>query len=70
MIVATRLIFRVKKIIDIPNRCFLSTKRDFKEVSIRVPWGQISGKWWEPYDIRPIISLHGWQVKGILFIFF
>lgn len=42
---------------------YLSTqKRQFKEVSLKVPWGQVSGKWWEPYDSRPILTLHGWQV--------
>ncbi|CAH1156116.1 unnamed protein product [Phaedon cochleariae] len=40
---------------------FISSKRQFKEVSVEVPWGQISGKWWEPFDTRPILSIHGWQ---------
>lgn len=44
------------------RRCLSSHKREFKEVSIKVPWGQVSGKWWEPYDSRPILTLHGWQV--------
>nr|CAH7721265.1 unnamed protein product [Callosobruchus chinensis] len=38
-----------------------SYQRQFKEISIPVPWGHIAGKWWEPYDVRPILSLHGWQ---------
>ncbi|XP_057662990.1 probable serine hydrolase [Diorhabda carinulata] len=38
-----------------------SVKRQFKEVEIRVPWGFVAGKWWEPYDVRPILALHGWQ---------
>ncbi|CAH2003462.1 unnamed protein product [Acanthoscelides obtectus] len=38
-----------------------SYQRQFKEISIPVPWGHVAGKWWEPYDVRPILSLHGWQ---------
>lgn len=43
-------------------RCLSTQERQFKEVSLKVPWGQVSGKWWEPYDSRPILTLHGWQV--------
>ncbi|KZC13295.1 PREDICTED: probable serine hydrolase isoform X1 [Dufourea novaeangliae] len=32
-----------------------------EEVTIPVPWGHISGKWWGPMDQQPIIALHGWQ---------
>ncbi|XP_023029672.2 probable serine hydrolase [Leptinotarsa decemlineata] len=38
-----------------------STRREFKEVSIKVPWGELAGKWWEPYEERPILAVHGWQ---------
>ncbi|CAH1115620.1 unnamed protein product [Psylliodes chrysocephalus] len=38
-----------------------SVKREFKEVEIKVPWGHVAGKWWEPYDTRPILTIHGWQ---------
>lgn len=38
-----------------------SVKRQFKEVEIKVPWGYVAGKWWEPYDVRPILAIHGWQ---------
>lgn len=47
---------------NLGKRCLSTQERNFKEVSIKVPWGQISGKWWEPYDSRPILTLHGWQV--------
>lgn len=30
-------------------------------MKIKVPWGHLSGKWWGPKDVRPILSLHGWQ---------
>lgn len=43
-------------------RSYSFTKREFKEVSVKVPWGQIAGKWWQPYDVRPVLALHGWQV--------
>ncbi|XP_058815497.1 probable serine hydrolase [Topomyia yanbarensis] len=36
-------------------------KREVEEVKIPVPYGEIAGKWWGPKDVRPIISLHGWQ---------
>lgn len=60
----TRILIK-KEIIDAAIRMnsHNSQSRKFKEVSINVPWGQISGKWWEPFDTRPILSLHGWQVK-------
>lgn len=31
------------------------------EVEIKVPWGHMSGKWWGPKNVRPILALHGWQ---------
>jgi len=49
-------------------RCFqkqifrnFSSEKPWQEVSIPVPWGHIRGKWWGPTDIRPILTLHGWQ---------
>ncbi|XP_058453531.1 probable serine hydrolase [Malaya genurostris] len=36
-------------------------KREVEEVKIPVPYGEIAGKWWGPKDVRPILSLHGWQ---------
>lgn len=40
-----------------------STKltREVEEITIPVPWGHVSGKWYGPKDIRPIVGLHGWQ---------
>nr|XP_014094738.1 probable serine hydrolase [Bactrocera oleae] len=35
--------------------------RKFAEVSIPMPWGHISGKWYGPQDVQPILGLHGWQ---------
>lgn len=31
------------------------------EVKIDVPWGILAGKWWGPKNVRPILTLHGWQ---------
>ncbi|XP_034194767.1 putative serine hydrolase isoform X2 [Osmia lignaria lignaria] len=31
------------------------------EIQIPVPWGHISGKWWGPTGIQPIVALHGRQ---------
>ncbi|XP_038113689.1 probable serine hydrolase [Culex quinquefasciatus] len=31
------------------------------EVRIPVPCGTIAAKWWGPKDVRPIVSVHGWQ---------
>lgn len=33
----------------------------FEEISIPVPWGHISGKWYGPKHVRPIVGMHGWQ---------
>lgn len=66
MLLCARNVFCIKKtfcnISCNYNTYVTTTKRDFKEISIKVPWGQIAGKWWHPYDLRPILSLHGWQV--------
>ncbi|XP_017473225.1 PREDICTED: probable serine hydrolase isoform X2 [Rhagoletis zephyria] len=34
--------------------------RHFEEIAIPVPWGHLSGKWYGPTNVRPIIGLHGW----------
>ena len=36
---------------------------DGLEIKIPVPWGHIAGKWWGPTNIRPILAIHGWQVR-------
>ncbi|XP_019880960.1 probable serine hydrolase isoform X2 [Aethina tumida] len=33
----------------------------YEEITIPVPWGHISGKWWGPKNTQPIIAIHGWQ---------
>ncbi|XP_011196056.1 probable serine hydrolase isoform X1 [Zeugodacus cucurbitae] len=35
--------------------------REFSEITIPMPWGHISGKWYGPQDVQPILGLHGWQ---------
>ncbi|XP_014475283.1 PREDICTED: probable serine hydrolase isoform X2 [Dinoponera quadriceps] len=40
------------------NRC---KKTDPEEIQISVPWGHISGKWWGPKELQPIVALHGRQ---------
>ncbi|XP_012157269.1 probable serine hydrolase isoform X1 [Ceratitis capitata] len=35
--------------------------REFSEITIPVPWGHLSGKWYGPQDVQPILGLHGWQ---------
>ncbi|XP_076233478.1 putative serine hydrolase isoform X2 [Calliopsis andreniformis] len=32
-----------------------------EEITIPMPWGHISGKWWGPMGLMPIVALHGWQ---------
>lgn len=32
-----------------------------EEITIDVPWGHISCKWWGLKSIRPIVCIHGWQ---------
>jgi len=39
----------------------LNVSDEAEPVQIPMPWGQISGKWWGPRDVRPIVCLHGWQ---------
>ncbi|VEN35696.1 unnamed protein product, partial [Callosobruchus maculatus] len=34
---------------------------NFNEVEIPVPWGHITGKWWGPRHVQPVIAIHGWQ---------
>ncbi|XP_044755647.1 serine hydrolase-like protein isoform X1 [Coccinella septempunctata] len=38
-----------------------STINHFKEVTIPVPWGKISGKWWGPTNEKPILCIHGFR---------
>lgn len=46
------------------SRSFSMKTRSFSEIKIPVPWGHIAGKWWGPGKTRPVVSLHGWQVRG------
>lgn len=55
-------IAKFKAVKTFGKRLLSTRNREFKEVSVKVPWGQVSGKWWEPYDARPVLSLHGWMV--------
>ncbi|GLV42826.1 kraken [Carabus blaptoides fortunei] len=32
-----------------------------EEITIPVPWGHISGKWWGTKSVQPVIAIHGWQ---------
>ncbi|XP_011141787.1 probable serine hydrolase isoform X2 [Harpegnathos saltator] len=36
-------------------------ERDAEEIKIPMPWGHISGKWWGPKELQPIVALHGRQ---------
>ncbi|XP_046485605.1 probable serine hydrolase isoform X1 [Neodiprion pinetum] len=36
-------------------------EEDPKDIQIPVPWGYVSGKWWGPKEIQPILALHGRQ---------
>ncbi|RZC34479.1 Abhydrolase 6 and/or Hydrolase 4 domain containing protein [Asbolus verrucosus] len=42
-------------------RLFSTEQRAFHEVKVPVPWGHVAGRWWEPWDKRPILAIHGWQ---------
>ncbi|XP_054731522.1 probable serine hydrolase [Anastrepha obliqua] len=35
--------------------------REFAEITIPVPWGHLSGKWFGPQNCQPVLGLHGWQ---------
>ncbi|KAF7414838.1 hypothetical protein HZH68_003327 [Vespula germanica] len=36
-------------------------QQDPEDIQIPVPWGYISGKWWGPRWVQPIVALHGRQ---------
>ncbi|XP_032675106.1 probable serine hydrolase isoform X2 [Odontomachus brunneus] len=36
-------------------------KKDFEDIEIPMPWGQVTGKWWGPRELQPIVALHGRQ---------
>ncbi|KAM7354995.1 putative serine hydrolase [Cochliomyia hominivorax] len=36
------------------------TNLPYSEISIKVPWGHISGRWYGDQMIKPILALHGW----------
>lgn len=45
-------------------RAILSKKilmNSYKEITIPVPWGKISGKWWGPSNCKPILCIHGFR---------
>ncbi|XP_034935956.1 probable serine hydrolase, partial [Chelonus insularis] len=42
-------------------------RKQFQEVTIKVPWGTISGKFWGSTDVQPIIAVHGWQDNAASF---
>jgi len=47
--------------VDINNNVLFFDCLQIEEVQIAMPWGYVAGKWWGPKDVRPIVSLHGWQ---------
>lgn len=49
-------------VMEILSRQSSTETRAYKEVKIEMPWGYLCGKWWEPYDVKPVLSLHGYQV--------
>lgn len=38
----------------------LKIKRSYKEISFKVPWGNIAAKEWGPDDGKLFLGLHGW----------
>lgn len=36
-------------------------RREYKELTIPLLYGNIAAKWWEPYNVKPIVALHGWH---------
>lgn len=31
------------------------------EIKVKLPWGDVQGKWWGPTNVQPILCFHGWQ---------
>lgn len=51
-----------RKNILFPLKRYCTNARNFEEIVMPVPWGQISGKWWGSQEKRPIVAIHGYQV--------
>jgi len=65
---SSNLITQTVSRVDLTNRFRSATDltgepptRHFAEIAIPVPWGHVSGKWYGPQNVRPILGLHGWQ---------
>lgn len=43
------------------NVSLIFDREKVEEIQIKFPWGHVAGKWWGPKNVRPIVSLHGWQ---------
>lgn len=56
-----RILFSGKRIPSVIQNTNFSTQltRKVEEITIPVPWGHVSGKWYGPKDNRPIVGLHG-----------
>lgn len=48
----------------------MSSKTNFEEIKIPVPWGHIAAKLWGPKNRRPILTIHGWQVCNNPFYYY
>lgn len=35
--------------------------REYRELIIPLLYGNIAAKWWGPYNVKPIVALHGWH---------
>ncbi|KAG4071539.1 hypothetical protein HA402_011693 [Bradysia odoriphaga] len=47
--------------VDGDHHVHLNDSDKVQEIQIEFPWGHVAGKWWGPQNVRPIVSLHGWQ---------
>lgn len=56
------LLLRSSGVSKLVARC-LTSNMDYTEIKIPVPWGEIAGKWWGSQKQKPILTLHGWQVR-------
>ncbi|KAF5272146.1 hypothetical protein FQA39_LY01228 [Lamprigera yunnana] len=43
------------------KKFYVTESQSYQEIRIPVPWGHIAGKWWGSQEVRPFLTVHGWQ---------
>ncbi|XP_071447023.1 probable serine hydrolase [Hetaerina americana] len=40
---------------------YQNSAKYFEDITIPIPWGNVSGKWWGAANVQPILAVHGWE---------